>query len=265
MVKNQKCSLTTNRAGLGCVCVIAVIIMFLPGCKLPKGRPSVDMAIDGSPGISVMMSKMAVRDYGTGESLRLNDLILVMPEGWSLAAPLADMETGKRATIKATLEGHVAITGNLSYVMMRSWVADPPSTLLVDIETYLADKDGFFAEYDTDLKFFSAIHNVTPDDRDKASGEDRRRRKLLLYYKSLWGDGLEAKLLQAQAVDAIIFRLPRHKGVVAARVFDKDGVYRASIGLGLPERDWSEAEELVAALLVNSSFGKRTSDANAVH
>jgi hypothetical protein len=242
---------------------VATILGVLSGCNGPKGQPSVDNSIiDGSPGISTRVSELSVGIQEKGETVRMEDFIMVLPQGWSISVKKTHENGDLAFALRGRYKGHNLYPVYVGYRKEVSWVTSPPDTLRAIAEKYVDDANMFFGMYDTDLKFFLAVSNATPDDRDKASGRTILLVKLLLVYKKCWGGAGNAKLLRSDGLTALISPVRLNESFVGSRVFDKKGLWRAGVSLESPVIGWPEAQEVLGALLVNSRFDEGASDTN---
>lgn len=239
---------------------VGVILAVLSGCNEPKGQPGVDNNIDTSPGISTRVSELSLGIQEKGETLRLEDFIMVLPQGWSIIEKKTRENGDLSFALRVRHEGQNLDPVYVGYRKEVSWVADPPDTLRGIAENYVDDANAFFRMYDTDLKFFHAVSDATPDDRDKASGRERLLVKLLLVYKRCWGGAGNAKLIRADGLDALISPVRLTESFVGSRVFDKKGRWRAGVSLESPTIGWPEAQKMLGVLLANCRFDGQASD-----
>ena len=241
--------------------LVAVIPLLSLGCNGPKGRPAEDAMIDTVPGISVRASEINVEPIESGTTLRLNDFIMVLPRGWGIDER-HDRESGDVSlAIRALRDGQAVFPVYVGYEETRGVVSDPPDAMFDVAEQYVGDANTFFDGYDTDLEFLLEIANVTPDDRDKACGAEHMRLKLLLYYKRNLQGGINARHLKSDKLHAIVVQIGGRANKLGVRVFDKKGEVRAALSLD-SEKSGADAQELLGALLANSLFAERASDAD---
>ena len=225
----------------------------LVGCEGGDSQV-VDEVLDRRPGVTSRPIRATVTAQPTGEPMPLGRLALVAPEGWVVKPRRGPGEGVWIVRMRCTHPDGVANALVRVSESEKPWLATEREGLVKVARLYnVPDPRAFANRYGTDLEFWTAVYNATPQERDAARGARRNEVRTLLRYKI--GSRRPSRRLAAPGLQAIIIYPPR-KRYASAMVFDKGGNAWVHARLEVSDPTPGEADPgtLLTALLANSHF-----------